>query len=161
MKNTEDPEMNGLKYWSPERALWFSTQQRTTWQAYIEHRSKETGRFPIQMHEAHTKNVVAPDHLPPTNPGEHSSEQSKWRGQMKKLELDMRYTCNEDRQRRSLCYGIGVEARGEEKQHGGEWLGKKDLQLGGSHGWLSELQQHIKVGGKRMSKPWVLWHGEI
>ena len=42
-----------------------------------ESRSKEAGRFPIQMHEMHTENKMATDHLTPINPGDHSSEQNK------------------------------------------------------------------------------------
>ena len=42
-----------------------------------ENRSKEAGHFPIQMHETHTENKMATDHLAPTNPGDHRSEQNK------------------------------------------------------------------------------------
>ena len=31
----------------------------------------------IQVHEAHTKNKVAPTHLPPTNTGNHRTEQNE------------------------------------------------------------------------------------
>ena len=31
----------------------------------------------IQMHETHTENKMATDHLTPTNPGDHRSEQNK------------------------------------------------------------------------------------
>ena len=42
-----------------------------------ENKSKEAGRFPIQMHETHTENKMATDHLAPTNPGDHRSEQNE------------------------------------------------------------------------------------
>ena len=74
---------------------------------------KEAGRFPIQMHETHTENKMATDHLEPTNPGDHRSEQNEWWDQTPKMELDRAYI--EEEQRGALCYSIGVEARGEEE----------------------------------------------
>ena len=40
-------------------------------------RSKEAGRFPIQIHETHTENKVATDHLTLMNPADYKSERSK------------------------------------------------------------------------------------
>ena len=51
------------------------TWKLETWR--LENRSKEAGCFPIQVHEAHTKNKVAPNHLPPTNPGNHKNGKNK------------------------------------------------------------------------------------
>ena len=65
------------------------------------------------MHETHTKNKMATDHLTPTNPGDHRSEQNKRSDQTPKMELDRAY--NEEEQRGTLCYSIGVETRGEEE----------------------------------------------
>ena len=64
------------------------------------------------MHETHTENKMATDHLAPTNPGDHRSEQNEWWDQTPKMELDRAYI--EEEQRGALCYSIGVEARGEE-----------------------------------------------
>ena len=42
-----------------------------------------------------------------------ASDEIRW-----KMELD--WACNEEGQRRALCYSIGVEARGEENQRPGQ-----------------------------------------
>ena len=49
----------------------------------------------------------------------------------------------------------GSRSPGRSMDHGEGWWNMKEKQLSGSHGRMSEPSQHIVVGRKRMSKPYV------